>query len=180
MFEEMLVYLPTVIRIAALFLAVCLIYDYFKRKWAKSIVEAVKSAEASSPETALSAEELSKSCPGFKKLSRLLLRRSHSPLRRYVLCVRDEAPEEDTKSRKKHSDKLTGKERWYILTADAGSDDGEKAPAHSLPAVLRDGAEVSPAKLIIGIILLFVFSELVIHYLVPIYNFITGMTDAGK
>lgn len=131
MLPDEIYFYPPIIIIGALLIAAAVIYDYFRRIWAKTIADAVKEAGAVSPETAVSCEELEKKHPRITRKIKLLLKR-YSSLRRYIRCVGDEMisvetekegkkdkkDKKDKKSKKKKekiTSKVTGKEKWYII-----------------------------------------------------------------
>ncbi len=102
-----------------------------------------------------------------------------SSLRRVIKCVSVER--ENTKNGKKRSEKLTGSEKWYFKQPELTGDDEEnKKPAYSMPYVLRDGGERSTAKIVIGIIVVILFSELIIYFLPQIISFFSGVSNFGN
>lgn len=190
MFGNAMEYLPLLIRIGTVLLAVAVVLDFLKRKWARELVSSLHSLGAYSPELALGTAELEKTCPHVKLCVRLLLSSEYNALRRTVLCVKGQQEKHDgTKRRKNRSDKLTGDERWYILppspaiesatqdeTADRESTDTE---ARSTPAILREGAEMTLPRLIVGLVLAAAFAELIIHYLPQIADFFARIASLG-
>ncbi len=178
------IFLPYLIRIAAIWLILFSITDYLKRKRASLIVKALKESGADCPESALTLASLEEKYPRITKCLGLL--DEYSTLRRVVLLAEDESPEEpaeDTKKKRKTSKKrrLTGDERWYIpAPAPACDEEGEDQPeAPATPALLRLGGETEVRWLILGCILTAVFSELIIHFLPQIMNFFTGLSSLG-
>ncbi len=185
MFGDVAEYLPILIRVGAVIIIAASLFDYFKRKWAKSIVEAVNSAGAVSKETAVSTSELEKIKPGIRKLIGLLLKYEYSPLRRKVKCVSPEAVEENDKKSKNKPAKLTENEKWYIDPPKPLMDDEEDKSAEedqhtpSTPAILREGAEVNPVKLVIGLVLTVIFCEAIIYFLPQIMSFFENISNFG-
>ncbi len=179
MFGEMIEYLPIVIRIGALVMICAILYDYFKRKWANALVEALKTMEAVSIGTAVGVDELEKTFKNARLIIKILLSNEYSSLRRVVKCV--SARRETSQNSKKRSAKLTGDEKWYLNMPEPPADDEEeKAPAPSVPYVLREGGEKSRAKIVIGIIVVILFSELVIYFLPQITSFFSGVSNFGN
>ena len=91
-YSELLYFLPILIRIAVGIIILAVLYDWFRRKWARMIVDAVKAAGADSPESAISTAELT-AASKMMKLAVAFLLRKHSPLRRYVKCTLDDEDE---------------------------------------------------------------------------------------
>lgn len=179
MFGELTYYLPIVIRIGAVLMICAILYDYFKRKWANALVEALSSAGAESIGTAVSADELEKSIKNVRLKLRILLSSEMSSLRRVIKCVSTESAE--TQNSKKRSGKLTGSEKWYFKQPElTGDDEEDKKPAYSMPYVLRDGGERSTAKLVIGIVVVILFTELIIYFLPQIMSFFSGVSKFGN
>ena len=143
-YSDLLYFLPILIRIAVGVAVIAIFFDYFKRKMAMLIVDAVKDAGADSPENALSTYELEDKSKGFARAAALLLRK-YSSLRRYVKSTTDAdmISWDDREEKDKNADKsahgahyiykkerkikrdgnarvrevrkLTGEERWYIV-----------------------------------------------------------------
>ena len=156
-----------------------ILYDYFKRKWANALVEALSSAGAESIGTAIGADELEKSIKNVRLKLRILLSSEMNSLRRVIKCVSTES--ENEKKGKKRSEKLTGSEKWYLKQPETvGDDEEDKKPAYSMPYVLRDGGERSTAKLVIGILIIILFSELIIYFLPQIISFFSGVSSLGN
>ena len=185
LFGNMMEYMPIAIRLAAVVLIAAYIFDYLKRKWAKSLMDTIKASGAVSAETAVSTEELEKKCKGMERLVKLFLGKEYSPLRRVINChVEDNCEELIGKAR---FGKLTGKERWFIIPPPEVKLGGgeneetvdEKEDAH-LPSLLREGAELSVKKIVFGVILTVLFTELIIYFLPQIADFFGNISSLGK
>lgn len=179
MFGEMIDYLPIVIRIGAVVMALAILYDYIKRKWANALVETLRSRDAVSIDTAVSTSELEGNIKNARLIIKILLSSEYSSLRRVIKCVSVKG--EDTQISKKRSAKLMGDEKWYLKMPElVGDDEKDKVPEYSLPYVLRDGGEKSRAKIIIGIVIVILFSELIIYFLPQIVSFFSGVSRFGN
>lgn len=178
MFGEITYYLPIVIRIGAVVMICAILYDYFKRKWANAFVEALSSAGAESIGTAVGKDELKKQLKNAELIIKILLSSEYSSLRRVIKCVSVER--EETQNSKKRSKKLTGSEKWYLKMPVLSEDDEENTPSYSVPYVLRDGGEKSRAKIVIGIIVVILFTELLIYFLPQIISFFAGVSRFGN
>ncbi len=178
MFGEITYYLPIVIRVGAVVMICAILYDYFKRKWANALVDALKSAGAESIGTAVGTDELEKSIKNVRLIIKILLSSEMSSLRRVIKCVSVER--ENTKNGKKRSEKLTGSEKWYLKMPELSEEDENQKTSYSMPYVLRDGGERSTAKIVIGIIVVILFSELIIYFLPQIISFFSGVSNFGN
>lgn len=146
---------PFFTRIAVVLIVVAVLYDYFRRRFAASIIDAISSAGAISEETAVSTAELEKQVKGIEIKCRFMLRDA-SPLRRYVMKAEGD-----------------GEARWYIPPAVETDEEGIDAigkNAKRIPASLRGGAERSALKMVIGLALLVIVGELFIYFFPALYD----------
>ena len=160
---------PIFVRLAVVIAVVAIFYDYFKRRWAQAIIEALNKAGADSPENAKTADELEKISRGVARYCQFMLKEG-SMLRRVVLKAADVESDEEKKSTR-----LTGMERWYIPPApevEGEGIDAVKAVARRVPSSLREGAETSLFKTIVGIVIMIVAAELFIYFFPSIYSYI--------
>ena len=151
---------PFFTRIAVIVIIAAVLYDFFRRRFAAAVIDGIVSAGAVSEETAVSSEELEKQAKGLAKKRRAMLKET-SPLRRYVMKT-----------------EVNGEARFYIPPVQETDEEGIDAIAKNarrIPAALRGGAERSPAKIVIGLVLLAVAGELFIRFFPSLYeHFITN------
>ncbi len=160
--------IPVIVRLAVIIIAAEVIIDFFKRRATVALVDAIKSLGANTPETAVSAEQLENVLPDAKKKCRMLLTGKTS-LSGYVLCA------DDAENPEKKYVKYTGTERWYIPEAENLKEEGIDAVKGAyIPAALREGAEKSLAKIIIGLVFLVVIGELFIYFYPQISEFVSN------
>ena len=147
---------PFFTRIAVLVIIAAVLYDYFRRRFAASIINAIVGAGAVSEETAVSADELEAKEKGLGRKCRAMLKDT-SPLRRYV---------------------MKAEKGFYIPPVEETNEEGIDAIAKNarrIPASLRGGAERSLLKIVIGLVLLVIAGELFIRFYPVLYDhFIEG------
>ena len=162
---------PIFVRLAVIIAIVAIVYDYFRRIYARKITEALNASVADSPESAKTADELEKVCPGAGKACRVMLK-DGSMLRRLVLKAEDGVGSVEGG---KKSSRLMGNERFYIPKAPETEEEGIealKSTARRIPSALREGGEKSPFKIVVGIVLLIIAAELFIYLFPGLYSYI--------
>lgn len=159
---------PLFIRLAVFIAVLAVVYDFFKRRSARKIINALNNAGADSAENAKTVDELEKLCPGVSRSCRVMLK-DYSMLRRLVMKVDDGSTEE------KKSTHLTGNERFYIPAAPKTEEEGIealKSNSRRIPSSLREGGEKSAFKMIVGLVLLVIAAEILIYFFPGIYGYI--------